>query len=100
MQVIFKAREGRAKDAAKAVAKKLGAILSERAAEGVKVRQVFPGLTSGQRARLFTVDLPDDLSEQEVRAAVEGLRDDEALEYAELPAPKSPMSAGARDGAK
>jgi hypothetical protein len=57
----------------------------------VSVRRVFPGQVRGNRARLFTVNLPDDLSEKEVGRVIAVLREQAALEYAEITAAKKPL---------
>lgn len=58
-----------------------------------KIDPVFPGLTQGNRARLFTVKLPGHVSQQALDHLLRELRCDAAIEYAELPAPKQTMSA-------
>ena len=59
----------------------------------VQIEPVFPGLTQGNRARLFTVKLPRSLPKDAVNRLLSDLRADSAIEYAELPAAKQPMSA-------
>ena len=44
------------------------------------VEEVFPGETTGRRAGLLIVDLPDDADSDEV---LKHLRNDERIEYAE-----------------
>jgi hypothetical protein len=97
MQIVFKAREGRAKQAEKLVSKTLRKALPEMALKGVTVRPIFPAVATGQRSRLFTVDLPDQLSEQKIAQLVESLRKEDALEYAEVPAAKRPLKGSASE---
>jgi hypothetical protein len=91
MQIVFKARQGRAKQVEKLVSKTFKKALPEVPLKSVTVRQIFPGVTTGQRSRLFTVDVPDQLSEQKITHLVESLRKEDALEYAEIPAAKRPL---------
>lgn len=91
MQIVFKAREGRAKQAEKLVSKTLRKALPGVPLNSVTVRPIFPGVATGQRSRLFTIDLPDQLSEQKMTQLVESLRKEDALEYAEIPAAKRPL---------
>jgi hypothetical protein len=91
MQIVFKTREGRAKQVEKLVSKTLRKALPGVPLKSFTVRPIFPGVATGQRSRLFTVDLPDQLSEQKITQLVESLRKEDALEYAEVPAPKRPL---------
>jgi len=91
MQIIFKVKEGRAGEVEELVTKSISKALPGFPANDVTVRQVFPGVTTGQRSRLFTVDLPDRLPDQKIDEVIESLRNEDALEYAEVPAPKQPM---------
>ncbi|MGH8503177.1 MAG: hypothetical protein ACREVE_12035 [Gammaproteobacteria bacterium] len=91
MQIICKVKEGRVAEAEKLVTDSISQVLSASVVGQVTVKQVFPGVTTGQRARLFTVNLPDQLSDHKLRVVMESLRSEDALEYAELPAEKQPM---------
>jgi hypothetical protein len=62
-------------------------------ASEVQIEPVFPGLTQGNRARMFTVKLPQTLPRDAVNRLLSDLRADAAIEYAELPAVKHPLSA-------
>jgi hypothetical protein len=88
MQIIVKVTPERMADAAEIVTRSVAETLPDRPREEVIVAPVFPGLTTGQRARLFSVNLPSDLSRQEVDRVVEALGQDSALEYAEIPPTK------------
>lgn len=91
MQIIFKVREG-CTDEAEPVAKRaVSEIITQSGMKDVEVRQLFPGLTAGQRARLFILEVADGLSDQKIAEAIEALRNSEAVEYAELPAQKRPL---------
>ncbi len=92
MQIIYKVRENRVEEAEEIAVKNLEQVLTESAAKEVSVRQVFPGLTSGQRARLFSINLPLQLSDDKLSELVTLLREEEGVEYAEIPAAKQPMN--------
>jgi hypothetical protein len=62
-------------------------------ASDAKIDPVFPGLTQGNRAGLFTIKLPGRVSQQALDRLLRQLRADAAIEYAELPARKQTMSA-------
>jgi hypothetical protein len=91
MQIVFKARAGRAKQVEKLVGKTLRKALPGVPLESVTIRPIFPDVATGQRSRLFTVDLPDQLPQQKITQLVESLRKEDALEYAEIPAAKRPL---------
>lgn len=91
MQIIYKMKEGRVKEAEKMALKNLEQVFSESVMKEASVRQVFPGLTTGQRARLFSINLPAQLPDEQLSEVVELLREEDGVEYAELPAPKRPM---------
>ncbi len=57
----------------------------------VVVKPVFPGLSSGHRSGMFTVDLPDSVSAKVVTSIIDSLQGDASVEYAGLPAEKRPM---------
>lgn len=91
MQIVFKVRENsveQAEQVAKGVVRRL---LPESAMADVSVRQLFPGLAAGQRARLYILELPERLSDQKINEVVESLRESDKLEYAEIPAAKRPV---------
>jgi hypothetical protein len=90
MQIIYKVKEGKVGEAKKIARKRIDEVLPEPSEE-VSVRQVFPGLTTGQRARLFTIDLPSQLPDDNVTELIELLRKEDGIEYAERPATKRPM---------
>lgn len=91
MQIICKVREGCVGEAEKLVTDSIRQVLPASVVSQVTVKQVFPGVTTGQRARLFTVNLPDPLPDQDLRGVMESLRSGDALEYAELPAEKQAL---------
>lgn len=95
MQIIYKVKENRVEEAEEIALKNLEQVLPESAAKEVSVRQVFPGLTTGQRARLFCIDLPVQLSDDKISKLVALLREEDGIEYAELPAAKQPMTGDA-----
>ncbi|HEX8474088.1 MAG TPA: hypothetical protein VF666_08660 [Pyrinomonadaceae bacterium] len=91
MQIIYKVKEGKVEEAKEIALKNIDEALPEPTIKEVSVRQVFPGLTTGQRARLFTIDLPSQLPDDNVTELIELLRKEDGIEYAELPAAKRPM---------
>lgn len=95
MQIICKVKEDKIEEAEKIASRNIENVLDEVSNEEVSVRQVFPGLTRGQRARLFTINLPDHVPYDKVTELIEKLREEDAIEYAELPSPKRPMKSNA-----
>ena len=87
MEIVGKVRGNRFDAVEKTVAQALRASGHSAAA---KVRPVFPGLTSGHRAGLFIVEMPDDVPAGIMNNVIESLRQHEAVEYAERPAGKHP----------
>lgn len=91
MQIVVKAAEDSVEDPMEVITRDVAETLGDRN-ERALVSKVFPGLTHGNRARLYVVHLPDDLSAKEVRRVVKRLSNQEALEYAEVPAPRRPTT--------
>lgn len=90
MQIVFKVREGQAEQGEEAAKSAAKSHLPD-AMKDVSVRQLFPGLTTGQRARLFILELPEGVPDGKIKEVVSSLHKDEAIEYAEIPASKRPM---------
>ena len=61
------------------------------AGEGVAVEPVFPEVTKGRRAGLFTLKVPAAVTAAEVARLMSGLREDAEIEYAEPAAEKRPI---------
>lgn len=87
MQITVKVNTARAKSAARVVRECLKSA-SPQVAETANVEEVFPGVTSGRRAGMVTVNLPQKLSNDDVEAVLSALQSDEAIEYAEHAAPR------------
>jgi hypothetical protein len=91
MQIVVKAAvKNQDKDPVDVITRSVAETLGNRDKQAV-VSKVFPNQTSGHRARLYTVELPDDLPVKDLNRIVERLSRQEALEYAELPADKRPL---------
>lgn len=91
MQIVVKAAKNQDRDAFDVISRSVAESLGHR--EQAVVSKVFPEQTSGHRARLYTVELPDDLPAQDLNRVVEQLSGQEAFEYAEIPAAKRPLEA-------
>jgi hypothetical protein len=91
MQIVVKVVSDHVADAPALVARRVAEHLPAHTGGKVDVSELFPGLTRGRRAGLVTVRLPHGLSEAEVDRLVEDLQREDAVEYAELPAPKHPV---------
>ena len=90
MQIVVKAAKKVDNDPMEIITRNVAETLGDREGRAV-VSKVFPQQTTGNRARLYTVHLPDDLPTKDVNRVVERLSSQEALEYAEIPAAKRPM---------
>jgi hypothetical protein len=86
MQIAVKAAEGRTKDASQAIERAVRQTLPEAT---VSVRQLFPDASTGNRARLFVVEVPDHLPPTDVAQVVAALNGHAAIEYASIPSPKT-----------
>ena len=93
MQIVIKAAKDQDKDPLDVIIRSVAETLGHRDEQAV-VSKVFPEQTSGHRARLYTVELPDDLPAQDLNRVVERLSGQEAFEYAEIPAARRPLEAG------
>lgn len=90
MQIVVKAAKKQEVDALDVIARSVAESLCHRYKRAV-VSKAFPEQTSGHRARLYTVELPNDLPAQDLNRVVERLSGQEAFEYAEIPAAKRPL---------
>jgi hypothetical protein len=70
---------------------RVSGVLPDRARSRVHVEKLFPAHQQGNRARLFSVELPPDLTPREVQAVVDAVGADEGVEYASVPAAKRPI---------
>ena len=86
MQIAVKAAEGRTKDASEVISRAVRRTLPDAS---VSVRQLFPDAPTGNRARLFVVEVPDHLPPTDVAQVVAALNDEAAIEYASIPSPRS-----------
>jgi hypothetical protein len=92
MQLVVKTSDNGSNDASSLIHSLVlnsAPVLNE--AVSVVVSKVFPKVTQGNRARLYTVNLPDDLSDETVQQVLTGLSKNQRLEYAERSAPKQPL---------
>jgi hypothetical protein len=96
VQIVVKATADRAEDMERIVHRCVRDALGKPAPAGVTVSKVFPRQATGHRGRLFMVRLPEALSDPEVATVLDHLRSDAALEYAEIPSPKAPLSIATR----
>lgn len=87
MQITVKVNATRARSAAKVVRERLKSA-SPQVAETAAVEEVFPGVKSGRRAGMVTVNLPQKISHADVETVLSALQADEAVEYAEPVAPR------------
>ena len=88
MQITVKVNTHRDKEPAAVVRERLTDLRPE-IGQHAPVEEVFPGLRSGNRAGMVTVKLPHDLSEEDVDAILQALRDDKDIEYAEPAIPRT-----------
>ena len=86
MQIAVKAVEGRTKDASEVIRRAIRRTLPDAP---VSVRQLFPDASTGNRARLFVVEVSDQLPPTDVAQVVAALNDEAAIEYASIPSPRS-----------
>lgn len=93
MQIVVKAAKDLKRDPVEIIARNVAETLGGGHDKAV-VSKVFPGQTTGNRARLYTVHLPDSLTEKDVNRVVERLSSQDALEFAEIPASRRPLAQG------
>jgi hypothetical protein len=91
MQIVVKATPESAKQAKAILAARVAAGMSPEHAPDVTVDPVFPGVTQGNRARMFTVTLPDDVPKRVLSLLLKQLQRDKAFEYAAIAAEKRPL---------
>jgi hypothetical protein len=92
-QIVIKVTTDGPPRVAERVAKHVERTLGAAAAHGLAVTPVFPGVTKGRRAGMYTIELAGAPTSAEVESLVEALRGDAALEYAAIPAVKAARSA-------
>jgi len=69
---------------------RVSGVLPDRARSRVHVEKLFP-TQQGNRGRMFSVELPPDLTPREVQAVIDAVESDEGVEYASVPAAKRPI---------
>ena len=88
MQITVKVRP-RADAKPAALVRKTLASCRPDVGDASKIEEVFPGLTTGRRAGMVTVDLPKSLSDEASQAVLRALRDHDDIEYAEAATPRT-----------
>ena len=83
MQITVKVKPRGARNAASVVRNRI-----KQVTPAATVEEVFPGVQSGRRAGMVTVNLPKDLSDADSETVLRTLRDDDDIEYAEPSAPR------------
>lgn len=89
VEIVVKVNRSRIDDPAGHVAKIV------RRARGVRelsarAEEIFPDVHVGHSAGLVSLELPDDVTTDDSERILQALRDDEAIEYANRPSPRSP----------
>lgn len=88
MQITVKVNPHRGKEPAAVVRDRLKELRPE-IGQKAPVEEVFPGLQTGNRAGMVTVQLPQELPDEDVDAILDGLREDKDVEYAEPAIPRT-----------
>ena len=83
MQITVKVKPRGARNAASVVRDRI-----KQVTPAATVEEVFPGVQSGRRAGMVTVNLPKGLSDDDSETVLRTLRDDDDIEYAEPAAPR------------
>jgi hypothetical protein len=93
MQIVVKTSEPAAEDACPLIRRWVlnAAPKLDKNEQAIDVSKVFPTVTSGNRARMYTINLPDDVSDQDLGHIVDVLKKQSELEYAQVAAPKQPL---------
>jgi hypothetical protein len=90
VDIVVKAAKDQTEDPREIITRSVAETLGDTKRRAV-ISKVFPEQTTGNRARLYMVRLPDDLPTKDLNRVVEQLSSQEAFEYAELPAAKRPL---------
>lgn len=91
MQIILKAMAGQEELVIRRATDALKIALKSAAAERIRVDRVFPKGTPGNRGRLLSAELPDQVTRADFERVLKSLRALAGVEYAEEPSPKKPM---------
>lgn len=86
MQIVGKVRNATFDAARVAIAACVQQAVPDSIGRQVVVRPLFPGVTTGRRAAMFIVDVPDEAESGLVTSLIAALRCEESVEYAEVPA--------------
>jgi hypothetical protein len=85
MEITVKATPEHVQDAPRAIRDAVREVVDGVAA---RVERVFPQASTGNRSRMFILNLPDELSSDQVRRLIDRLERQDAVEYASLPEPR------------
>lgn len=83
MQLVVKVAADHIPEGAEAILRAVAQCFDAEVTRRTSVRAVFPELSRGRRAGLFTIDLPDEVSSEQVQPLLDTLKGDRRLEYAE-----------------
>jgi hypothetical protein len=88
VEIVIKVNRQRVKDPAAhvtTIVRRAGARCAPRA----RAEEIFPGLESGHSAGLVSLELPDDVAPEDSDRILQALRNDDSIEYANRPAPRT-----------
>jgi hypothetical protein len=91
MQIVVKVAAERVGEGVQLIREAVDSALDQDTKDLIGVSKVFPENTPGQRGRIFTLQVPDHIPEQQCQALIQSLRDHKSLESAEAATPKRPQ---------
>lgn len=89
MQIVLKSSPDHERDLPGVVSSHFARLVAGHGA--IEVSRVFPPGTQGNRGRMFTATVADQVEPAALRTLLEALRADAAVEYAEVAEAKKPM---------
>jgi hypothetical protein len=91
VQIVVKTTHGDDEDLAPMIRSMIAAV-SPGTDEAIQVAKVFPQATTGNRSRMYAVNLPESVSREQAGNIAKELAHHQELEYAEIAAEKRPLS--------
>lgn len=91
MQITVKARRDGRVDIVALVRRYVEMVVPRDVLDKIMVKRLFPEATTGNRAWMYTITMPDQLQDDAIMRLLNTLQSEQAIEYAEVPVRRDPM---------
>ena len=91
MQLVVKVEPEDASAGTDIIGRAIRRVLSADLYERTRISKVFPDVSSGRRAGLFAVELPDDMPKDQLKPVLRALNAERRISYSSVPESRRPL---------